>query len=200
MDYSPIVQELIESFRQLPSVGPRSAERLALFILESPSAVSERLASALREVKSKIQPCRQCSFFSESSLCPICQDPNRDSKLWCIVEKPHDVLKIEKTGAFKGLYHVLGGRLSPIEGITPDDLNITLLEKRIDENPPEEIVIALSADVEGETTSLYIAQLLRGKPIKVSRPATGLPAGGGLEFADSVTLGYALNGRRQMSS
>ena len=199
MEYSPIVQELIQSLRQLPSVGSRSAERYALFLLESPPEVSERLAKALLEVKSKIQPCQQCCFFSESPICPICSDPSRDTKLWCIVEKPHDVLKIEKTGAFKGLYHVLGGRLSPIEGVAPEDLTIDLLNKRVEENPPDEIVIALSADVEGETTSLFIAQLLKGMPIKISRPATGLPAGGGLEFADSVTLGFALNGRRQIS-
>ena len=199
MEYSPIVQELIQSLRQLPSVGSRSAERYALFLLESPPEVSERLARALLEVKSKIQPCPQCCFFSESPICPICSDPSRDTKLWCIVEKPHDVLKIEKTGAFKGLYHVLGGRLSPIEGVAPEDLTIDLLKKRVEENPPDEIVIALSADVEGETTSLFIAQLLKGMPIKISRPATGLPAGGGLEFADSVTLGFALNGRRQIS-
>jgi len=199
MEYSPIVQELIQSLRQLPSVGSRSAERYALFLLESPPDVSERLARALLEVKSKIQPCQQCCFFSESPICLICADPSRDTKLWCIVEKPHDVLKIEKTGAFKGLYHVLGGRLSPIEGVAPEDLTIDLLKKRVEENPPDEIVIALSADVEGETTSLFIAQLLKGMPIKISRPATGLPAGGGLEFADSVTLGFALNGRRQIS-
>ncbi len=199
MDYSPIIQELIQALRQLPSVGTRSAERYALFLLESPVSVSERLAEAILEVKAKIQPCDRCGFFSETSICSVCADSTRDSKLWCIVEKPHDVLKIEKTGAFKGLYHVLGGRLSPIEGVTPEDLTIALLERRISENPPEEIVIALSADVEGETTSLYIAQLLKGKPIKVSRPATGLPAGGGLEFADSVTLGFALSGRRQIS-
>ncbi len=199
MDYSPIVQELIQALRQLPSVGTRSAERFALFLLASPTPVSERLAHALLEVKAKIQPCEQCGFFSETPICPICSDSTRDSKIWCLVEKPHDVLKIEKTKAFKGLYHVLGGRLSPIEGVTPEDLTIDLLQRRITENPPEEIVIALSADVEGETTALYIAQLLKGKPIKISRPATGLPAGGGLEFADSVTLGFALNGRRQIS-
>lgn len=200
MEYAPAIQELINAFRQLPSVGPRSAERLALYLLESPTPIAQRLEGALREIHQKIQPCQQCGFFSETPQCSICQDHHRDTKIWCIVEKPHDVLKIEKTKNFQGLYHVLGGRLSPLEGITPEDLTIAHLEKRIQENPPQEIIIALSADVEGETTALYLAQIIKKQKIKVSRLATGLPAGGGLEFADSVTLGYAFRGRREMEN
>lgn len=198
MEYARGIQELIDAFRQLPSVGPRSAERLALFILESSPSVSDRLANALQKIHQQIQPCQECGFFSEEPLCPICKDDRRDRTVWCIVEKPHDVLKIEKTKTFQGLYHVLGGRLSPLDNVGPEDLSIAKLEKRIEATPPREIILALSADVEGETTALYLAQILKKKNIKVSRLATGLPAGGGLEYTDSVTLGYALNGRREI--
>ncbi len=198
MDYSPAIQELIESLRQLPSVGPRSAERLALFLLESPAAISERLAKSLLEVKEKIRPCERCGFFAEETLCVICKNPDRDQKLWCVVERADDILKLEKTRAFRGLYHVLGGRLSPLEGIGPEELRIESLQNRLKSEPPAEIVMALSANVEGETTALYLAPLLKKFGVKVTRLATGLPAGGGLEFADSVTLGYALNGRREL--
>ena len=182
--------------RQLPSVGSRSAERLALFLVGEKPAVSERLATALLAAKERIQPCPSCGFYSEGGLCAICRDETRDRSLWCLVEQSHEVIKFEKSGTHKGLYHVLGGLLSPLDRIGPEDLNIQSLLNRMEQHPPREIILALGTNVEGETTSLYLAPLIRRHGIQVSRLATGLPAGGGLEYADSVTLGYALAGRR----
>ena len=202
-EYPPSFQELIDALRQLPSVGARSAERLALF-LSGPKArqgqAGERIARALLAAAEKIVPCPQCGFFSEDGegLCPICRDASRDAGLWCLVEQPSDVVKFEKAAAagFRGLYHVLGGKLSPLEGIGPEELSVAPLLARIARQAPREVILALGTDVEGETTALYLAPLLKERGVKVSRLATGLPAGGGLEFADSVTLGYALAGRQ----
>lgn len=199
-DYPPSFQDLIDALRQLPSVGARSAERLALF-LAGPKArqvqAGERIARALLAAAEKIVPCPQCGFFSEDGLCPICRDTTRDVGLWCLVEQPSDVVKFEKASAagFRGLYHVLGGKLSPLEGIGPEELGVAPLLARVARQAPREVIFALGTDVEGETTALYLAPLLKERGVQVSRLATGLPAGGGLEFADSVTLGYALAGR-----
>jgi recombination protein RecR len=199
-DYPAAFVELIEALRQLPSVGPRSAERHALFLLQAEPAVSERLAAALTAARTEIQPCRQCGFYAQGadSLCSICANPQRDQALWCVVEQASDVIKLEKSNFFRGLYHVLGGRLSPLDRVGPEDLSIAKMEERLKQNPPKEAVLALAADAEGETTALYLAPLLKNAGVKVSRLAMGLPAGGGLEYADSVTLGYALSGRREM--
>jgi recombination protein RecR len=197
-DYPPAFQELLTALRQLPSVGPRSAERLALFLLESPPSVGERLAHALTNTRARIHPCPQCGFYAEGPLCTICADTRRDTQIWCVVEQPSDVLKLEKSGSFRGLYHVLGGRLSPLDGVGPEQLSIDALKARLEKSKPAEIILALGADVEGETTALYIAPILKNAGIRVTRLATGLPAGGGLEFADSVTLGYALSGRHEL--
>jgi recombination protein RecR len=199
-DYPAAFVELIEALRQLPSVGPRSAERHALFLLQAEPAVSERLAAALTKARTEIQPCRQCGFYAQGddSLCSICANPQRDQTLWCVVEQASDVIKLEKSNFFRGLYHVLGGRLSPLDRVGPEDLSIAKMEERLKQNPPREAVLALAADAEGETTALYLAPLLKSAGVKVSRLAMGLPAGGGLEYADSVTLGYALSGRREM--
>ena len=199
-EYPPAFTELVEALRQLPSVGPRSAERHALFLLQAPPAVSDRLASALTAAKTEIRPCRQCGFYAQGAdaLCSICADPQRDQTLWCVVEQSSDVLKLEKSNFFKGLYHVLGGRLSPLDQVGPEDLSIAKMESRLQTVPPREAVLALAADAEGETTALYLAPLLKQAGVKVSRLAMGLPAGGGLEYADSVTLGYALSGRREL--
>jgi recombination protein RecR len=199
-EYPSAFTELVEALRQLPSVGPRSAERHALYLLQADAAVSERLASALTKARAEIHPCRHCGFYAQGadSLCSICANPQRDSTLWCVVEQASDVIKLEKSNFFRGLYHVLGGRLSPLDHVGPEDLSIAKMEQRLAEAPPKEVVLALAADAEGETTALYLAPILKKAGVKVSRLAMGLPAGGGLEYADSVTLGYALSGRREL--
>jgi recombination protein RecR len=199
-EYPPAFTELVEALRQLPSVGPRSAERHALYLLQADAKVSERLAAALTKARAEIHPCRHCGFYAQGldSLCSICSSPQRDTTLWCIVEQASDVIKLEKSNFFRGLYHVLGGRLSPLDHVGPEDLSIAKMEQRLAEAPPKEAVLALAADAEGETTALYLAPILKKAGVKVSRLAMGLPAGGGLEYADSVTLGYALSGRREL--
>jgi recombination protein RecR len=199
-EYPPAFTELVEALRQLPSVGPRSAERHALYLLQADAAVSERLAAALTKARAEIHPCRHCGFYAQgaNSLCSICANPQRDTSLWCVVEQASDVIKLEKSNFFRGLYHVLGGRLSPLDHVGPEDLSIAKMEERLAEAPPKEAVLALAADAEGETTALYLAPILKKAGVKVSRLAMGLPAGGGLEYADSVTLGYALSGRREL--
>jgi len=198
-EYPPAMRELIDALRLLPSVGPRGAERLALFLLTQPEALSSRLAKAVYEARQKIAPCPECgNFAEEGGLCAICRDPNRDRSVWCVVEQASDILALEKGGSFKGLYHVLGGRLSPLDGVGPEQLNIPKLLERVKEQGPSEIILALGAEVEGETTALYLAPKLKELGVKVSRPARGLPAAGGLAYADSVTLGYALDGRSEL--
>ena len=199
-DYPPAFNELVEALRQLPSVGPRSAERYALHLLQADASVSEKLARALTAAKAEIGPCKQCGFYAQGldALCSICSSTQRDTTLWCVVEQASDVIKLEKSNFFRGLYHVLGGRLSPLDRVGPEDLSIAKMEKRLAENPPKEAVLALAADAEGETTALFLAPILKKAGVKVSRLAMGLPAGGGLEYADSVTLGYALSGRREL--
>lgn len=199
MDFPPSFQELVAALRQLPSVGARSAERMALFLVGEKPKVSERLAQALLKVKEQIKPCPDCGFYSEDGLCTICREPSRDRSIWCLVEQANDVIKFEKSGTHKGLYHVLGGILSPLDCIGPEDLNIAPLMERLKRQAPSEIILALGTNVEGDTTALHLAPLIKQHGVQVSRLATGLPAGGGLEYADSVTLGYALSGRRQIS-
>ncbi len=199
-EYPPAFTELVEALRQLPSVGPRSAERHALYLLHADAKVSERLAAALTAARAEIHPCRHCGFYAQGldALCSICSNPQRDQSLWCVVEQASDVIKLEKSNFFRGLYHVLGGRLSPLDRVGPEDLSIAKMEQRLAEAAPKEAVLALAADAEGETTALYLAPILKKAGVKVSRLAMGLPAGGGLEYADSVTLGYALSGRREL--
>jgi recombination protein RecR len=199
-EYPPAFNELVEALRQLPSVGPRSAERHALFLLHTDAKVSERLAAALTAARAEIHPCKHCGFYAQGpdALCSICANPQRDQTLWCVVEQASDVIKLEKSNFFRGLYHVLGGRLSPLDRVGPEDLSIAKMEQRLAEAPPKEAVLALAADAEGETTALYLAPILKKAGVKVSRLAMGLPAGGGLEYADSITLGYALSGRREL--
>ena len=199
-EYPPAFTALVEALRQLPSVGPRSAERHALFLLHADAKVSERLAAALTAARAEIHPCKHCGFYAQGldALCSICANPQRDQALWCVVEQAGDVIKLEKSNFFRGLYHVLGGRLSPLDHVGPEDLSIAKMEQRLAEAPPKEAVLALAADAEGETTALYLAPILKKAGVKVSRLAMGLPAGGGLEYADSVTLGYALSGRREL--
>jgi len=198
-DYPPAFTELVEALRQLPSVGPRSAERHALYLLQADAAVSERLAAALTKARAEIHPCRQCGFYAQGadSLCSICSNPQRDSSLWCVVEQASDVIKLEKSNFFRGLYHVLGGSLSPLDGVEPGDLRIEELLSRVAKGGIEEVVIATNPNMTGEATAAYIADRLRDRA-RVTRLASGLPVGGDLEYADEVTLGRALEGRREM--
>jgi recombination protein RecR len=192
------ISALIAALNKLPGVGPRSAERIALHLVQSDSAAVKQLASAILLAREKIQFCTTCGALTEKSPCPICDDSRRDASLVCVVERAVDILSIEKSNAFRGKFHVLGGRISPLDGVEPEDLRITELEKRLAHEPICEIVIALATDVEGDATSAYLAKRLARPNLKISRIAYGLPAGSGLEFADDLTLSRALEGRREM--
>jgi len=190
--------ELITALGQLPGVGPRSAERLALHLVQAESGVVKHLAEAMVSARDRIQFCSTCGALTEVSPCGICSDSRRDEALICLVERPVDILSIEKSGTYRGRFHVLGGKISPLDGVEPEDLRIKELEKRLTEEPIKEVVIALGTDVEGDATSNYLAKRLTRPGIKISRIAYGLPAGSGLEFADELTLSRALEGRREM--
>ena len=193
------ITALIAALNKLPGVGPRSAERMALHLVQSDSSAVRQLADAILLAREKIQFCTTCGALTEKSPCPICADPRRDTSLVCVVERAVDILSIEKSNAFRGKFHVLGGRISPLDGVEPDDLRIAELEKRLAHEPIREIVIALATDVEGDATSAYLAKRLARPNLKISRIAYGLPAGSGLEFADELTLSRALEGRREMT-
>jgi recombination protein RecR len=193
------IMTLTTALGKLPGVGPRSAERIALHLVQTDLAVVKQLADAILHSREKIQFCTTCGALTEKSPCPVCDDSRRDTSLVCVVEKAVDILNIEKSGAFRGKFHVLGGKISPLDGVEPEDLRITELEKRLTHEPIKEIVIALSTDVEGDATSFYLAKRLAQKGLKISRIAYGLPAGSGLEFVDELTLSRALEGRREMS-
>jgi len=192
------ITTLIAALNKLPGVGPRSAERMALYLVQSDSAAVRQLADAMLQAREKIQFCDICGALTEKSPCPICADSRRDASLVCVVERAVDILSIEKSNAFRGKFHVLGGRISPLDGVEPEDLRIAELEKRLAHEPIREIVIALATDVEGDATSAYLAKRLARSGLKISRIAYGLPAGSGLEFADELTLSRALEGRREM--
>ena len=193
------ITALIATLGKLPGVGPRSAERLALHLVQTDSAVVKQLADAMVQAKEKIQFCTTCGALTEKSPCPICEDSRRDSSLVCVVERAVDILSVEKSGTFRGKFHVLGGKISPLDGVEPDDLKISDLEKRLTHEPIKEIIIALGTDVEGDATSNYLAKRLARPGLKISRIGFGLPAGSGLEYADELTLSRALEGRRDMS-
>jgi recombination protein RecR len=190
------IATLTEALCRLPGIGPRSAERLALHLVQSPTDDVRRLTQTILQAREKIRLCATCGALTETDPCAICDDPRRDGTVLCVVERPLDIFALEKAGSFRGRYHVLGGRLSPLNGVEPEDLRIAQLEARL--AGVKEVVIALSTDVEGDATSFYLAKRLAGKDAKVSRLAHGLPAGSGLEFADEVTLSRALEGRREM--
>jgi recombination protein RecR len=190
---------LIAELGKLPGIGPRSAERLALHLVQSDKNSARQLAQTLVEARDRIQSCQQCGALTEQQPCAICQDAHRDRSLICLVERPVDILSIEKSGTYRGLYHVLGGKISPVNGIGPDDLRITELERRLRELPPAEVIIALGSDVEGDATSHYLAKRLASFGIKLTRLAHGLPVGSSLEFADELTLSRAIEGRRALS-
>lgn len=196
--YDGIVQDLIDEFGRLPGIGPKSAQRIAFHILQTQSFDVSRLAQLLSEVREKVHFCEVCGNITEQVQCAICRDPRRDPTLICVVEEPKDVVAIERTRQFRGVYHVLGGAISPIDGIGPDDLSITQLMRRLGEAEVREVILATDPNLEGEATAAYLSRLLHSIDVPVSRLASGLPVGGDLEFADEVTLGRAFEGRQQM--
>ena len=194
--YEGVVQDLIDELGRLPGVGPKSAQRIAFHLLQADPVDVKRLVSALVEVKDKVRFCTVCGNVAQEEQCRICRDPRRDTALICVVEEPKDVVAIERTREFRGRYHVLGGAISPIEGIGPDDLRIRELLGRLASDDITEIIIATDPNLEGEATATYLARLLRPMGLRVTRLASGLPVGGDLEYADEVTLGRAFEGRR----
>ncbi len=197
--YEGIVQDLIDEFGRLPGIGPKSAQRITFHILQTRSFDVQRLSELLVEVREKVRFCSKCGNVTEEELCSVCRDPRRDTTLLCVVEEPKDVLAIEKTRQFKGLYHVLGGAISPIDGIGPDDLSIAQLMQRLASEDIHEVIIATDPNLEGEATAAYLSRLLKTIEVPVSRLASGLPVGGDLEFADEVTLGRAFEGRQPLT-
>ena len=193
------ITALIAALNQLPGIGPRSAERIALHLVQAETGSVKQLADAILQARERIQFCSTCGALTEKSPCEICSDARRDASLVCVVEQPVDILSIEKSGTYRGKFHVLGGKISPLDGVEPEDLRIADLEKRLAQEPIREIVIALGTDVEGDATGFYLAKRLARPGLKISRIAHGLPAGTGLEFADELTLSRALEGRREMT-
>ena len=194
-EYPSLIQELVRQLRRMPGIGPRSAERIALWLIQSDDARGREIADAITRSTTGIRNCSRCGFFSEQELCAICSDPGRDSLLLCVVEQATDVLPLERTGAFSGLYHALGGKLAPLDHVGPENLRIGSLLQRVRSERPQEVILALSADVEGEATASYLGELLSEDGIKITRIAQGLPAGVGLENADDLTLTRAFSGR-----
>jgi recombination protein RecR len=196
--YEGPVQDLIEELGRLPGIGPKSAQRLAFHLLTIETADAERLARTIIAVKEKVRFCARCFNVSEHEECRICRDARRDPTVICVVEEPRDLVAMERTGEFRGRYHVLGGAISPIDGIGPDDLRIKELLARIGAEDITEVVIATNPNIEGEATASYLARMLKAMELRVTRIASGLPVGGDLEYADEVTLGRAFAGRRQL--
>ena len=195
IEYPPAIKALIAELKRMPGIGPRSAERIALWMIQSRDARAGEISRAITDVTQSVRPCPQCGFFTTGPLCEICADPARDPAAICVVEQPTEILPLERTGAFRGRYHALGGRISPLDHVGPEDLRIDALLARIKAEQPAEIILALGSDVEGEATANYLAGLLREMPVAVTRLAQGLPAGGGLEHADELTLSRAMAGR-----
>ncbi|MFC3689621.1 recombination mediator RecR [Aquipuribacter hungaricus] len=194
--YEGVVADLIEELGRLPGVGPKSAQRIAFHLLQADSEDVTRLAEVLLQVKARIRFCDVCGNVSEEERCRICRDPRRDPSVICVVEEPRDVVAIEKTREFRGLYHVLGGAISPIDGIGPNELRIRQLMGRLASDQVTELILATDPNLEGEATATYLARLVRPMGLRVTRLASGLPVGGDLEYADEVTLGRAFEGRR----
>jgi len=196
--YDGIVQDLIDEFGRLPGIGPKSAQRITFHILQTPNFDVAHLAELLAEVREKVRFCEVCGNVSEQDRCSICRDPRRNHSLICVVEDAKDVAAIERTREFRGLYHVLGGAISPIAGIGPDDLRIAQLMQRLADGTVQEVILATNPNLEGEATATYLSRLLHTIEISVTRLASGLPVGGDLEYADEVTLGRAFEGRRSV--
>lgn len=189
---------LILQLRQMPGIGPRSAERIALWMIQVRGDQPDQLAHAITTTRQTIRPCALCGFFATTELCVICSDSSRSLDLLCVVEQPTDILPLERTSAFRGRYHALGGRIAPLDHIGPEDLRIPQLLERVEKEKFSEVILALASDVEGEATTNYIVDLLKNKPVALTRIARGLPAGGGLESADELTLYQALSGRTKL--
>ena len=198
MQSAPAIQKLLDELERLPGVGPKSAQRMAYWILNTDRATALRLAEVIVEVKDTVHFCSRCFNYAEEDECEICRSTSRNRQLLCVVSEPRDIPPIERTAVYQGLYHVLGGALSPMDGIGPDNLHIAELMARLATEDIEEVVLATNPNVEGETTAAYLARLIKPLGIKVTRLASGLPVGGDLEFADEVTLGRALEARRQL--
>ncbi|MEP1122985.1 MAG: recombination mediator RecR [Ilumatobacter sp.] len=194
--YTAPVQTLIDELGRLPGVGPKSAQRIAFHLLKIPADDVARLAEAITDAKARVRFCERCFNVADDTLCPICQDDGRDTSLVCVVEESRDIVALEKTGEFRGRYHVLLGAMSPLEGIGPEDLKIRELVARIEPEGIEEIILCTNPNTEGEVTAMYLARLLKPIGLTVTRIASGLPVGGDLEYADELTLGRALEGRR----
>ena len=192
------VQDLIDALRRLPGIGTKSAQRLAFHLLKAPTDEAMALAIAIKTAKEKVAICRTCFNVSEAEDCAFCRDPRRDGSVICVIEEPGDIIAVERTQEFRGRYHVLGGHISPIDGIGPDDLRIRELLKRLEGGEVKEVILCTNPTVEGEATAIYLANLLRPIVGRVSRIASGLPVGGDLEYADEITLGRALEGRRDI--
>lgn len=193
------IQRLLDEFAKLPGIGPKSAERFVFYLLKQPHEEADQLADALRQVRNRVKRCSVCFDFAEDDPCQYCADQARDAGTICVVSDSADVLAIEKTGEFRGRYHVLGGVLRPTEGITPDRLRLAELKERVEKNRITEVIIATNPDMEGEATALYIAKLLAPSKVKITRLAKGLPMGSDVEYADEVTLSNALKGRRSVN-
>ena len=196
--YEGPIQELIDELSRLPGVGPKSAQRLAFWLVKAPPEDAKRLAQVIVQAKERIAFCRECGNVAEGDLCRICRDPGRDVTTICVVEDPKDAATIEKAGVIKGRYHVLGGAISPLDGIGPDDLRVQELLDRVERDHVTEVILATNPNLEGNATAMYVAALLKPLGLTVSRLASGLPVGGDLEYADEVTLSQALEGRREM--
>jgi recombination protein RecR len=196
--YARPVERLITELSKLPSIGPRSAQRIAFHIIRSRQEDALGLAEALREVKERIKPCKRCFNLTEAEECEICGDARRDRSVICVLEDPYDIGPMERTGEYRGLYHVLGGSLSPLDGVEPEDLRIAELLERIEKEEIKELVIATNPNTTGEATAMFIAQEVKDLPVRVTALASGLPVGGDLEYADEVTLGRAFAGRREI--
>jgi recombination protein RecR len=195
VEYPTAIKTLIAELKRMPGVGPRSAERIALWMVQSRDARPAEIARVISDTTAAIHPCPQCGFFATEGLCEFCSDTTRDPAQLCVVEQPTDILPLERTGVFRGRYHALGGRLAPLDHVGPEDLRIEALVGKVRDGGFTEVILALGSDVEGEATANYLAGLLRELPVKLSRIAQGLPAGGGLEHADELTLSRALSGR-----
>ncbi len=198
MNASSAIQKLLDEFERLPGIGPKSAQRIVYWVLNQEKADALRLADAIVEVKDSVHFCSRCFNYAQDELCDICASPKRNHTVICVVSEPRDIPPIERTGSFSGVYHVLGGALSPLEGIGPDDLRIAELMARLNDASVEEVILATNPNIEGETTASYLARLIKPLGVTVSRLASGLPVGGDLEFADEVTLGRAIESRHTL--
>jgi recombination protein RecR len=196
--YEGPIQDLIDELSRLPGIGPKSAQRLAFYLVKAPPQDAHRLAEAIVAAKERIRFCRECFSVAEGDLCRVCRDPGRDPTIVCVVEESKDQAAVEKAGVIKGRYHILGGAISPLDGIGPDDLRVQELLERVGRNGVQEVILATNPNLEGNATAMYVAALLKPLGVRVTRLASGLPVGGDLEYADEVTLGQALEGRRDM--